>query len=103
MQKEKVLTKKEVMEKIKVLGDIDQETRNSIVCSLIGHSDIVHTCFGEVSCGRCNAKIGDILAGFYPIDECVLIGHDCDTCRANYTKMNWKDKLYAPDPFKKEG
>lgn len=27
------------------------------------------------------------------------VGHNCPTCRANYEKLGWEDKILTPDPF----
>jgi len=69
---------------------------------LIGHSLIVEACFGYIHCGRCGEQIADKLTGsFMGAPDCVQIGHNCKTCRANYKKLDWRHKLYVPDPFKK--
>ena len=97
------MTKKELMSKLKILGKMDRQTRNNVVCSLIGHSMIQSVCFGYFYCGRCDDQVGDSLASVYPAaKQAVIIGHDCETCRVNFKALTWKDKLYAPDPFKKE-
>ena len=96
------MNKKELMEKIKAVGDITEEQRNGIVCTLIGHSRIVTTCFGYVSCSRCKDQIGDTLGGCFELKECVIVGHNCDGCRKNYEKLTWRDKLYTPEPFTEE-
>ncbi len=91
------ITKKELMEKLKALGKISKEQRNSIVCSLIGHSLIQTTFFGYYNCGRCGNQLGDSLASIYPaVEVVVIVGHNCDTRQENYKKLTWRDKLYAP-------
>ena len=94
------MTKKDLQEKIKLLGLKDKEQIKKVACSLIGHSNIISTCFGYVHCGRCGDQIGDTLAGCYPVDKCVIIDHNCSLCRKNYKKLNWKDKFMTPNPFK---
>ena len=96
------LTKKELMKKLKALGKMDKQTRNDIVCSLIGHSRIQSMCFGYYYCGRCGTQVGDGLASVYPeAEEVVIIDHKCIVCKKNYKKCTWRDKLYVIDPFKK--
>jgi hypothetical protein len=90
------MTKKEFLKKIKAVEPEDDEQRNDIACSLIGHSKIVHYCFGEITCARCDDRIGDTLMGAYSAKENVIVGHNCDDCRANYKKLTWRDKIYAP-------
>lgn len=98
--KEKPMTKKELMAKLKAMGKITKEQRNNIVCSLIGHSMIQEFCWGYFTCGRCGTQLGDNLAGVYDGTDVVIIGHDCKKCKANYKKLTWRDKIYVPNPFK---
>jgi hypothetical protein len=89
------MTKKELLAKLEALGPgIDDETRNGIVCALVGHSRIVDACFGQITCGRCGAIVGDTLAGCYDLENHTIIDHSCDECKANYKKMGWRDKLF---------
>jgi hypothetical protein len=76
----------------------------AVVCALIGHSRIVTGCLGYVYCTRCEAQIADKLdgPGYSQAKECVQVGHNCPTCRANFKKMGWRDKYLTPDPFKKD-
>lgn len=98
------MTKKELLNKIKLIEPESKEQRNQIVCSLIGHSMIQTTCFGYYYCGRCGDQLGDTLASIYPaVKDVVIIDHNCKTCEKNYKKLTWKDKLYVSDPFKKKG
>ena len=98
----KEMSKKELMEKLKILDIKDKSKRNSVVCSLIGHSKISTTCFGYRYCGRCGDQVGDNLGSIdYGQKTCVIIGHNCKTCRKNYKKCTWRDKLYCPNPFTK--
>lgn len=87
--------------KLKALDPADGGARNAIVCALIGHSSIVTYCFGYVSCSRCEAQLGDTLAGAYSLKDSVIVGHDCARCQTNYSKLGWRDKLYARAPFRK--
>ena len=98
----KIITKKELMAKLKAIEPKNKEQRNELVCALIGHSNIESTFFGYRYCGRCEAQIGDSLGSIYENPNSVVIGHNCKICRKNYKKLTWRDKLYCPDPFKKE-
>ncbi len=95
------MTKKELMAKLKAVAPESKYQRNQIICSLIGHSNIVEGCFGYVHCARCEAQLGDTLAGCYTNEHAAIVGHDCETCRENYAKMGWRDKLYCPNPITK--
>lgn len=94
------MSKKQLLAKIKALGQISDEQRNSIVCALIGHSRIQTLCFGYYSCGRCGDQVGDTLASVYPgAETAVVVGHNCKVCRKNAEMPTWRDRLFAPDPF----
>ena len=71
-----------------------------IVCIFIGHSNIQEGCMGYFHCGRCDAFMGDSLAGCYKNDKIVIIRHNCKICKKNYKRLTWKDKLFVPNPFK---
>ncbi len=101
--KKKIETKKDLVKILKNIPIKDKDHRNSIVCSLIGHSKICTTCWGYRYCGRCGDQLGDSLGSIdYGIKEAVVVGHNCPDCKKNYKKCTWKDKLYAPNPFKKD-
>ena len=97
-----IKTKKELTSMLKALGELNDETKKGIVCQLIGHSNIITTCFGYIHCSRCEAQIGDTLAGCYDNPKSVIVGHNCETCKENYKKLTWRDKYLCPDPFKAE-
>jgi glycosyltransferase A (GT-A) superfamily protein (DUF2064 family) len=80
-----------------------RQKRNRIICALFGHSKIQTTFFGYFYCSRCGEQVGDALGGCYNASNVVIVGHDCPTCKANYKKLKWKDKIFCPNPFKKEG
>lgn len=90
----------ELLEKLNTIGVTDDEQKKELICSLIGHSRIQTTCFGYYYCARCGTQVGDTLAGVYPgAVDTVIVGHNCPTCRENYKKLTWKDKVFSPDPF----
>jgi len=95
---EKLLT-----EKIDSLGDLDDQQRRNIACSLIGHSRIQTTCMGYFYCARCGDQLGDTLASIYPgAEKAVIVGHKCQTCEENYAECTWEDKFMCQDPFTEE-
>ena len=101
-RKTEIKSEQELMNKLATLGDLDDGTRNSVACSLLGHSKIQTGCFGYYYCSRCGELMGDAIGGFYPMNDIVIVGHNCPTCRDNYEKLNWRDKLFTPHPFSKE-
>lgn len=104
MKNAKIKTKAELVKKLKALGNISEEQKAAVVCSLIGHSKIQSHFFGYYNCGRCGAQVGDTLGSSYGgAAEAVVIGHKCKTCEKNFSECTWKDKFMCPDPFKDEG
>ena len=102
-QTKEIKTEKELRDILKKTPYKDNNQRNNIVCSLIGHSTISEVCFGYRHCGRCNDLLGDNLGGVdYGREGAVIIGHNCPTCRKNYKKCTWKDKLFVKNPFTKK-
>ena len=101
MTKNKEITKEELLEKLKVIKPKNKEQRNELVCASIGHSLIMENCLGYHHCGRCGTQLGDTLGSIFPTAKiAVIIGHKCSTCKKNYKKLTWRDKLYCPNPFK---
>ena len=97
------MTKIELKKKIKALGKITDTARNSIICSLVGHSRISTYCFGYRNCARCGDQVGDSLGSIDPgAKEAVIVGHNCKACKANFKECTWKDKLFVKDPFAKD-
>lgn len=90
------LTKQQVLALLKPIPD---EAKAATLCALVGHSRIQTHCWGYFYCARCEAQLGDSLAGCYDPKDVVLVGHNCETCRANFAACDWKDKRLAPDPF----
>ena len=69
----------------------------NVICALFGHSKIHTNCIGYKYCARCGTQVGDSLGGVYSNKTTVLIGHgDCEDCKRNYYKMNWKHKIFLP-------
>ena len=90
--------------KMAALEPMGEGQREAVTCALLGHSKIVTGCFGYVYCARCGEQIGDALGGcFYGTEDAVIVGHNCPTCRANYEKLGWEDKILCPDPFEIKG
>lgn len=100
---EKEITLEQLKKKLKALGEITDEQRNEIICSIVGHSRIKDTFFGYFNCARCGQQLGDILGSIYPYaSQTVIVGHKCKTCKENFKKCDWKDKLFVKDPFAKD-
>ena len=100
MERSKIKTEKELLDKLDLLSIEDEEQRKEVTCSLIGHSKIQTYCFGYYYCARCGIQLGDTLGGSYMgAEEAVIVGHKCPTCEENYKKLTWKDKIMCPDPF----
>ena len=70
-------------------------------CAWFGHTRVVDSCLGYITCGRCDAQLGDTLAGVYSLKENVLLHHNCSKCRTNWAGLSWHEKVLIPDPFTK--
>jgi hypothetical protein len=85
-----------------LIAKVPKDRQGAMVCSIVGHSRIVSSCFGYITCERCHVQIADKLVGSYAQAEaCVQVGHNCEICRLNYQKMNWRDKFMVADPLTK--
>ena len=93
------MTRKEYDEKIAALEPLSEEQRKEVTCALLGHSHITTGFLGYVYCASCGEKLGDMFAGFYNDSLEVRVDHDCPTCRDNYAKLGWEDKVLTPYPF----
>lgn len=97
-----IKTEQELMEKLERLS-LDEEQKKQVVCSLIGHSMIQTAFFGYYYCARCGAQVGDSLGSIYPAAKrIVIVGHKCPTCKENFKKLTWRDKVLCLDPFSDE-
>lgn len=93
----------ELKKKIKALGKISDYERNSIICTLVGHSRISKVFVGYRNCCRCGAQLGDSLGSVdYGVKEAVIVGHACTMCKKNFKECTVFDKLYVRDPFDKD-
>ena len=96
---EAVITNQELEAKLTGLGDLPDETKKKVVCALVGHSRIVRLFWGQVTCGRCGAVVGDTIANATSVKEAVIVGHNCEECQANYAKLGWEHKFLTQDPL----
>ena len=90
-------TLEQVQERIRGLPSSQQR---AVVCALVGHSRIQTQFWGYYYCARCEEQVGDALGSSYPeAANVVVVGHNCETCRANRDKLSWRDTFMAPEPF----
>ena len=102
MKSKEIKTKEELLKILAKIPIKNKTQRNELICSLIGHSKISTTFWGYRYCGRCKTQLGDSLGSIdYGAKDAVIIGHNCKTCKENFEKCNWKDKLYVKYPFSK--
>lgn len=95
-----MMTPEKLQAGLVALGLPEGDSRTpDVVCALIGHSNIITSCFGYIHCARCEEQIGDTIGGVYHNPRAVLVGHDCETCRTNYAALDWVDKFMTPHPF----
>lgn len=84
------------------ISGLPEEQQKAVVCALVGHSRIQTICFGYFYCGRCGSQVGDSWGATYRAEGVVIVGHNCDKCRANYENVTWRDTFLAVDPFKRD-
>ncbi len=72
------------------------EVKRKLACARHGHCGIVNICFGQVTCVRCGAILGDTLMGAYNPSDDVLEDHNCSACRANAKELRRVDMLLLP-------
>ena len=94
-----IKTEEELHKKLDALGDMSDEQRNRVTCSLLGHSKIQSVCFGYWNCARCGEQLGDSLGGTYEGRDKVIVGHKCEVCTKNYENLGWEHKVFVADPF----
>lgn len=70
-----------------------------VFCAVFRHSLIVTNCIGYKSCARCEAQVGDSLAGVWVNTKAVIFGHNCTVCNDNYSKMRWRDRMFVRNPM----
>lgn len=78
------------------LDGLDGAQARAVCCALIGHSRVQNVCFGYWTCARCDAQVGDSLAGAYNATNAVAVDHHCDTCRENVATLTWVDTWLLP-------
>jgi hypothetical protein len=65
-----------------------------VLCALFGHPPAITQFMGYEYCARCEAQVGDQLASVgtgWPV-----VGHNCETCAARWSKARWHDRLLTP-------
>ena len=93
------MTKDQFLHVLHNVPDLDEASRARLACALLGHSAIVEMCFGQVTCARCDALLGDTIGGCFDLRDKVIRGHACEKCRKVFEGLGWQDRLYVRDPF----
>lgn len=66
----------------------------NLSCVVFGHPRIINICFGEVTCARCGAILGDTIGGVYRTAGKVVADHaNCDACRE--VPLRWYERLFT--------
>jgi hypothetical protein len=91
-----VLTRAQVLEKVKALGGVTESFRNSYVCNLLGHTKVQKPEGWVNVCARCGAPVFSPT----PREGAVILGQDTPEMRENHSLLRWKDLLYAPVAFR---
>ena len=76
------------------------ETIAELLCAAIGHPPVIDICFGEVTCARCEARLGDTLAGVYSTKGKFVRGHglpkgmkECEECETIWKSLTPGQRL----------
>lgn len=85
---------------------LSAEQRARIACATHGHPPIVNVCLGQVTCGRCDAILGDTIMGSYDLTDTVVLDHDaagtCEVCPAVAARLSRADLSYLPPKARAE-
>ena len=94
------MTKNQRQRAIQLIGAVLSTAKKgqiqSMLCAVFGHPPVVHACFGELTCARCGAHVGDTMLGASTLKGRVLFDHDCPECREVWKKMTPEQKLLTP-------
>lgn len=86
--------------KLKVFGDLSEDQKAAITCAVYGHSKVVHSYFGYITCARCEATLGDSLLSLYGgSDDLVIFGDQSEENKQRYSILTWEHKHRTADPF----
>ena len=72
------------------------EIRRRVLCAKHGCPPVVVTCFGQVTCARCGAIVGDTLMGSFDMSYVAVVDHDCEKCRAVWAAMTAQQQQLTP-------
>jgi hypothetical protein len=78
------------------LATVDDAKLPALLCALYDHPPVVHSCFGQVTCARCDAWVGDSVAGVYDYKGVAISGHDCANCAAILSALTPVQRLLTP-------
>jgi hypothetical protein len=95
-------TQESFEDKLKVFGEITEEQKSAVACAILGHSKVIDACFGQITCGRCGANLGDTLVGTYTIPEGSFLRKSVEENIANRDKwdsLSWSDTYLITDTF----
>lgn len=72
----------------------------AIFCALFRHSHLTTNCMGYKYCARCDAQLGDSLAGVgLPVPPYFQIGQlcQCEKCKESFDSLNWIDRFMVKE------
>ena len=64
------------------ITDWDPKTTARVLCAVVGHPPVIESFFGQQTCARCDAILGEALLGAGVGKGKAILGHDCEDCRA---------------------
>lgn len=78
------------------LEDAPLPLLRKLLCATVGHPPVVHSCFGQLTCARCDTIVGDTLIGADRLTGRAVIGHKCEECDEVILGLTDEQRLLTP-------
>lgn len=85
-------------EALAAIAAFPDEKKPGAMCALVGHSRMIQSFFGQLTCARCDAVIGDTLSGGSTLGQRLVRGHGklgngkaCAECIEIAKTLTWRD------------
>jgi len=85
-------------EALAAIAAFPEEKKPDAMCALVGHSRMIQSCVGQLTCARCDAIVGDTLAGASVLGKRLVRGHGklasgqaCKECVVIARTLTWRD------------
>ena len=71
----------------------------TIICAFVGHPPVVNSCFGQLTCARCHAIVGDVLLGGSDAIGKAIVGHECNECTEILSELSLSQRLLTQTKY----